>query len=108
VKVEAVVWVGSYGNPSPERSYICVRWTADEAMSAMQEDYSRTGGGRLEFGQVHIDEDVGYAPGLDRWEADISRIMDDGHFNNEWVYVEPFLVPAEGPPVRYIQRGPEA
>lgn len=95
---EAVVWIGSYGEPSmQDKSYECVRWTATAAMQAMQDFHSKHGGGQLQFEEHPLPpEETGYAPGHDRWEADISCYMADGRWCNQFVYVEPFLIPAEG------------
>lgn len=101
-----VVWIGSYQNPEDDdKSFEVARWTADAAMAAMQALYDPDGKkDTLEFAQATLPDDTltGYAPGLDRWEADVSRQMADGSRSIEMIYIEPFLVES-APPIRRVE-----
>lgn len=96
-----LVWVGSYGSRIEGREFACVRWTAEEAMQAMQDDWQKLSpkgsvAARLEFARNNMDyvdrELMGYAPKPHpRWEADVSYFA-GGVFFSMFVYVEPFLI----------------
>lgn len=91
----AVVWFGSYGDGVETNAYVVARWTANEAMAAMQEDYSKDGSDRLQFAEQECPPDAGLAPGLTRWVAEYEfRQGGTGPVQMQYVYVEPFAVPS--------------